>query len=249
VTSEPPDVAAELAAMAPLADPTRRALYLYVADQAGEVSREQAASATGTARAMAAFHLDKLVDAGLLEVSFRRLTGRTGPGAGRPAKLYRQADTNLEVSLPPRHYGLAAELLAQAAGTAAGVQPALVEAADRAGRHIGRDARRRLGRRTGRSRTIVALRDALAARGYKPYELGGDLRLANCPFAALAETHRELICGMNLALIGGALAGMAADDLVACPQPTPGECCVAVRSRAAGPGSHPAGAPGASGEE
>lgn len=51
------------------------------------MSRAEAADAVGVARTLAAFHLGKLVDAGLLEVAHRRLTGRSGPGAGRPAKV------------------------------------------------------------------------------------------------------------------------------------------------------------------
>src|SRR4051812_48003427 len=102
-----------LDAVGVLHDPVRRALYRHVITRRGEVSRHEAASAVGVQRSLAAFHLDKLVDAGLLEASFRRLSERTGPGAGRPAKLYRRASTDHAVSLPPRAYPVAAELLAE----------------------------------------------------------------------------------------------------------------------------------------
>ncbi|MDQ4069440.1 MAG: helix-turn-helix domain-containing protein, partial [Actinomycetota bacterium] len=104
----------DLGAIASLQEPVRRALYRYVVAQRGEVSRDQAAEGVGVQRNLAAFHLDKLVEAGLLEATFRRLTGRTGPGAGRPAKLYRRSPSDHAVTLPPRQYELAAELLAEA---------------------------------------------------------------------------------------------------------------------------------------
>ena len=78
------------------------------------MSKDQAAAALGVARSVAAFHLDRLVDDGLLVAEYRRLTGRQGPGAGRPAKLYRRAERGVAVSVPPRRYDLAALLLARA---------------------------------------------------------------------------------------------------------------------------------------
>lgn len=115
-----------------LSEPARRALYEYVAGARGEVGRDEAAEAIGVSRSLAAFHLDKLVAAGLLAVSYRRLSGRTGPGAGRPAKLYQRAEGEHVVSLPPRAYGSAARLLAEVVEEA-GLDPQLQAAARRAG--------------------------------------------------------------------------------------------------------------------
>ncbi|MGW0855408.1 helix-turn-helix domain-containing protein, partial [Streptomyces sp. NPDC002690] len=78
----------DIDAIAMLQDPVRRRLYAYVAAQGREVGRNEAAEATGVARTLAAHHLDKLTEAGLLASGSRRLTGRSGPGAGRPAKVY-----------------------------------------------------------------------------------------------------------------------------------------------------------------
>src|SRR4051794_10344400 len=108
------DRAARVAAVAALAEPTRRRLYEHVVRQPGPVGRDEVAGALGLARATAAFHLDRLVADGLLDIHFERRTGRTGPGAGRPAKYYRRSDVPVEVSLPERHYDLAGELLAAA---------------------------------------------------------------------------------------------------------------------------------------
>src|SRR6478735_9095881 len=96
------DRTADVAAVAALAEPTRRRLYDHVVRQAAPVSRDEAAAATDVPRATAAFHLDRLVDDRLLEVHFERLSGRTGPGAGRPAKLYRRSGCDVTVSLPER---------------------------------------------------------------------------------------------------------------------------------------------------
>src|SRR4051812_10957677 len=106
--------AAQVSAVAALAEPTRRRLYEHVVRQDGPVSRDDAATATHVPRATVAFHLDKLVDEGLLDVVFERRTGRSGPGAGRPSKLYRRAACEVTVSLPERRYDLAGGLLAAA---------------------------------------------------------------------------------------------------------------------------------------
>ncbi len=223
----------EVAAIGSLQDPVRRSLYRYVAAQQGDVSRDEAAAGVGIQRALAAFHLDKLVDAGLLEATFRRLTGRTGPGAGRPAKLYRRSPSDHSVSLPPRTYDLAAELLAQAVEES-GERPAresVVDVGRRFGRQLGEQVRAHLGGRPGRDRRTAALAEALDRYGYEPRREGRAIRLVNCPFHVLSERHRELVCGMNLSLLEGVVEGMAATDLEARPDPRPGECCVTVAPR------------------
>ncbi|HEX2046173.1 MAG TPA: helix-turn-helix domain-containing protein [Acidimicrobiales bacterium] len=221
----------DLAAIGSLQEPVRRALYRYVVAQKGDVSRDQAAEGVGVQRNLAAFHLDKLVEAGLLEVTFRRLSGRTGPGAGRPAKLYRRSSSEHAVSVPPRQYDLAAELLAEAVEEAgdAPARETLAAVARRRGRSIGEELRAAAGARAGRERRLTALAEALAGQGYEPRREGSVLRLANCPFHALAESHRSLVCSMNLSLLEGVVDGMGGDDLAARPDPPEaGECCVSV---------------------
>ena len=222
-----------LEAIGALQDPVRRSLYLYVISRDAEVSREEAAAGVRIQRQLAAFHLDKLVDAGLLETTYRRLSGRTGPGAGRPAKLYRRSAAEYVVSLPPRKYDLAAELLAEAVEEA-GDRPAreaLREVARRFGRRVGGELRARLGTRAARERRLTALAESLDGYGYAPRRDGSSLRLSNCPFHALSESHRDLVCGMNLDLVEGVVEGMGAGDLDACPESRPGDCCVTVKLR------------------
>ena len=210
----------DLAAIGLLQDPVRRALYAHVVASGGEVSRNQAAEAAGVARGLAAFHLDKLVEAGLLDASFRRLGDRRGPGAGRPAKLYRRAAGEVAASLPPRTYETAAHLLAETVEQA-GADLELKAAARRAGAEAGRRI----------AAEAPAVEQVLAARGYEPYRDGDALRLRNCPFANLSAEFPVLVCAMNLCLVEGLLDGLGQDPGRAVMEPAPDRCCVAVHSK------------------
>ena len=212
-----------ISAIAALDDPVRLRLYDYVCEQDHEVSRDEAATATGLQRAMAAFHLDKLAAAGLLSVTFRRPAGRSGPGAGRPAKLYCRSEAEHQVSVPPRDYRAAAEILAEVAEVT-GAEPAVQRVARRRGSQAGRAAR--AAEPAASTADLVAT--SLAAQGYQPYLDGPVIRLRNCPFHVLAGQHPPLICGMNLALVQGMLEALTASGLVARLDPQPGDCCVVV---------------------
>jgi predicted ArsR family transcriptional regulator len=220
--------------LAVLGEPARRALYFYVVNRQREVSREEAARAVKVSRSLAGFHLDRLVEEGLLEASFRRLSGRAGPGAGRPAKLYRRSSRQIDVTLPQRSYELAARILATAidASDAPKARNALATTARSIGERIGAEARARAGPRPGKKRLLAAMVAALAAQGYEPEPAAGELRLRNCPFHALVSEHKDLVCGMNLALIEGVVEGLdlpAAKPVLA---PTPGMCCVCLKLEA-----------------
>jgi predicted ArsR family transcriptional regulator len=216
----------QVAALAALDEPTRRRLYDHVARQPGPVSRDEAAAALGVPRATVAFHLDRLVDEGLLDVVFERRTGRTGPGAGRPAKLYRRSACEVAVSLPERHYDLAGQLLAAAIEEAdrSGDSPrgALGRRAYEMGRELA-DTAGPLGDVDGARTVALSL---LEDQGYEPRIEGGDVVLVNCPFHLLAQEHTELVCGMNLRLIDGVLEGVGSTGLTAHLHPTPTRCCV-----------------------
>jgi predicted ArsR family transcriptional regulator len=205
----------ELDAVTALTDPVRRTLYRWVAAQGRDVSRNEAAEAAGIQRTLAAFHLDKLVDAGLLETGFKRLTDRTGPGSGRPAKVYRRAQAERLVSLPPRDYRTLALVLAEVVELLGGDERA-------------ESAARQVGERFGRGHAGEPVDAVLAERGYEPYDDGPVTRLRNCPFHVLAEEHPLLVCSMNLALCQGLLAGLGEEELEARLDPRPGECCVVV---------------------
>jgi predicted ArsR family transcriptional regulator len=226
------DIDQQLADLAGLGDPLRRSLYRFVAEQGIPVSRDQAAHAVGISRPLAAYHLDKLVDDGLLEARYLRRGSRQGPGAGRPAKHYVRADRQIEVSLPARRYAVLAELLAGAVeadqtGTA---QAALDRAASALGTELGTEAATQVPADGDPAQVLAALRQALASRGYEPYEdAGGTVRLRNCPFDRIAAHHRRLVCGANLALLQGLTDQVAGDlPIRAVLDPQPGTCCVAL---------------------
>ena len=218
------DRAAQVSAVAALAEPSRRRLYEHVVRQAQPVSRDEAAAAVSLPRATVAFHLDRLVDEGLLDVHFERRTGRTGPGAGRPSKLYRRAGHPVAVSLPERSYDLAGELLAAALTDAerSGEPPRAVldRRAYQRGLELGTDASAGGGR--GRDGAVRVLEE----NGFEPRVEGDGVALANCPFHVLARRHTDLVCGMNLRLVAGVLDGVRSTGLAARLHPTPETCCV-----------------------
>jgi predicted ArsR family transcriptional regulator len=223
----------QLGGLAVLAEPARQALYDYVVAQPDAVGREEAAAAAGVTRAVAAFHLDRLVRAGLLVTESRRLTGRQGPGAGRPAKLYRRAPGEFAVTVPPRRYDLAAELLADAVQrtVAAGgfVGARLKEAARARGTALGEAALARLRGRTSRRSVVSAVEETLREHGYEPRVDGDDIVLANCPFDSLADRHRDLVCGMNRDLLTGLAETLPSGQVTARLAPSDGMCCVRLR--------------------
>jgi predicted ArsR family transcriptional regulator len=217
------DAASRLVRLAVLQDPVRRRLYGYVAAQPLPVGRDAAAAAVGISRRLAAFHLDKLAEAGMLRVSYGRLTARRGPGAGRPAKLYAPADGEVGVTVPPRDYELAARLFARTvAALGDDALPAVTATA--------RDTGRALAASSGEtafpaSRDGRRLRALLTAVGYQPYDDHHAVRLRNCPFHRIAEEHRRLVCTANLHLLRGVVEELA-PEVTADLDPTPGQCCV-----------------------
>jgi len=221
----------DVAGVAALADPVRRRLYDLVAASVEPVSRDQAAEAAGIKRALAAFHLDKLVEEGLIDVEFRRLSGRSGPGAGRPAKLYRRSLREFGVTLPPREYdlvgGILAEGIERAALTGTDVVTAVQEVARQRGEALARSSD------AGSEGSVAILVDVLRKHGFEPRDVqGGRLELANCPFHALAQDHTQLVCGVNLALCRGLCEAAGVQDLVPRLEPRPGRCCVTFRDAA-----------------
>ena len=222
----------QIVAVAALAEPSRRRLYDHVVRQPVPVSRDEAAAAVALPRATVAFHLDRLVADGLLDVVFERRTGRTGPGAGRPSKLYRRADRAVAVSLPERSYDLAGDLLATALteAEASGEAPRAVleRRAFERGRELAAGAEAEEG-------PELVLR-ILEGNGFEPRVQDDGIALANCPFHLLARSHTELVCGMNLFLIGGVLDGVRSPGLVARLRPEPGMCCVRLDAEPAAEG-------------
>ena len=239
------DLAAHVAGVAALADPVRRDLYLYVSAQPAPVGRDQASDALGIARHTAKFHLDKLAEEGLLDISFKRLSERRGPGAGRPTKLYARSSRQLSVILPERRYDLAGKLLATAIDDAAAQGSTPAEALRAAGAGWGRSvadqARAAAGPRPSPDRLLACTCQALTENGYEPHRTGGSVVLRNCPFDALAREHTELVCGMNLAIMTAVTEQLHETALAARLEPAPDRCCVVLMPADAPAVHHPQG--------
>ncbi len=214
---------AQISAIAALDEPTRRRLYDYVVRQPAPVSRDDAAEILELPRTTVAFHLDRLVDEALLDVTYQRRTGRTGPGAGRPAKLYQRSQRPVAVSLPQRRYELVGQLLSSALEDAerSGSSPRAIldQRAYQLGKELGETAR-------GASADRNSALRVLEAHGFEPRIEAGEITLANCPFHALAQAYTELVCGMNLRLLEGLLDGLGHTGLTARLDPAPPHCCV-----------------------
>lgn len=230
-------LARDAAGIGALADPLRRRLYGFVCSQPEPVSRDQAADAVGVAHHQAKFHLDRLEAEGLLETSYVRLTGRTGPGAGRPAKLYRRSARDIAISLPHREYQLAGELMAAAIAESAASGTPVREVLDRVaadyGHRIGAQAAGAQPPQSAEAALELVLA-VLTEHGYEPRAVDdapghagdGEVVLANCPFHALAQVQTDLACGMNHALIHGVADALApvAPRTRLCPGDQ--RCCV-----------------------
>jgi predicted ArsR family transcriptional regulator len=208
-----------------LVDPVRRALYEYVRRQDHPVTREEAAEAVSISRNLTAFHLDKLVDAGLLSTRYEAPPDRQR-GPGRTPKVYEPSGAGVSLTLPPRQYELVGQILADAvvAGPRDAARTAHRVATD-AGRQLGaaqiRDARTADGE-------LAAAAALLTSLGFEPRTGEGRILLDNCPFHALAVRQRDLICGLNHAFVAGLLEGLGGAHLRAALQPRPDGCCVQI---------------------
>jgi predicted ArsR family transcriptional regulator len=227
------DLAGQAAGIGSLADPSRRALYEYVIARGDAVGREEAASAVGLAVSTAGFHLDKLVAEGLLDTEFRRLSGRTGPGAGRPSKLYRRGRRQFELSLPARRYDLVGDILAAAVDRAArgdDLGSAVDRCAAAEGLHLGEQARA-----AGSGTDADSLAAVLSTQGYESRVVGGAtggrgcVELGNCPFDSLAKRHTQLVCGLNQQFVQGVVHGLGSEGAEARLEPSEDRCCVTVQ--------------------
>jgi predicted ArsR family transcriptional regulator len=225
------DRAIAIRAVATLDEPQRRRLYEFVRAARKPVTREETAAALGISRKLAAFHLDKLVDADLLR---RRPVADAPRRVGRRPNVYEPSDVSHRVSVPARSHDLLADILLQAVlseSAHASARSAAEHAARQSGVAVGTDARAK--QRTGRlgvERALAATATVLAEHGFEPYSADSRcVRLRNCPFHPLAAKAPELVCGLNHAFIAGLIEGMHADAVDAALEPSAGECCVEIR--------------------
>lgn len=216
----------DISRLASLAEPVRRQLYNVVSQTRGWLSREQAAAEAGIPLHVAKFHLDRLVSSGLLDIDYRRLTGRRGPGAGRPAKLYRRSNTEISVTVPPRQYDLLSRILAAAVVESQrlgrNTEDMAIEIAHQEGVEHARDAGPTAATSTGR------LCQSLIDIGFEPDVSETTIDLINCPFHAVAQRQTALVCGINLAFVDGLIDGLPCPEAIARLNPGPERCCVTI---------------------
>ncbi len=220
-------------AVAALDDPSRRALYKFVRSSTDPVTREAAAQHLGISRKLAAFHLDKLVDAGLLVTDDgARVRTRT---LGRTPKGYRPSPLQVAITIPRRNYQELAEILMEAVLSARAdedASEAALRAGNAAGERVGAELRTRMrGGRIGPERGLTFAETALRERGFEPTRPSpGCVALRNCPFHPLADKATELVCGLNHEFIVGLLRGLGTSAVQALLAPSPGRCCVVLRA-------------------
>jgi len=225
--SDPIETAAS--SLAALADPIRRRLYRFVMGEPGAVSREQGAAGVGVPGHTAKFHLDRLVDDGLLDVEFKRLSGKTGPGAGRPAKLYRRSRRQIALSLPQRSYDLLSTILAKGVEQAVADGTPMGDVTAQASRDEGHQLGTAAAREVPKGDSLKRLAWSLQPHGYEPRIEDERMVLENCPFDKVAQDHTDLVCGLNREFVDGMAQGLGCPDLAVSLEPSPGRCCVSAR--------------------
>ncbi len=222
-----------ISAVAALDDVLRQGMYAYIRRARRPVTRDEAAAAVGISRKLAAFHLDKLVDAGLLRARYEAVGGIRK--VGRTPKVYEPTGTEIHVTIPERRHEVLAGILMDAVldpGEGENARRAAVRVAGRRGEEIGAAERARAKPgRLGAERALTLLENLLAGHGFEPSrESPTRVRLRNCPFHPLAARAPELVCGINHAFLSGMLTGLEAGRVRAVLEPRPGECCVELRS-------------------
>src|SRR3954451_7967651 len=157
--------------VASLGDPVRRAVYRFVVTTPDGADRTQVATGLDLKRNLAAYHLDRLVDDGLLVTRSEHRGARRGPGSGRPSKVYSRSPVEFDVSLPPREYSLAGEILAAALDDID--PPTAMKALQRAAAGRGQQRRAEEADGAGADDALDAVADRVERCGYEPYRSNG----------------------------------------------------------------------------
>lgn len=226
---EPADQSAMLESVGVLNDDSRRRMFSFIRRARRAVTREEAAASIGISRKLAAFHLDKMVTAGLLQARYEA-AGDT-PKVGRRPKVYEATDLDVAVSIPGRQFRLLADLLLDSiiseTGEESGAEAATRTAYQR-GMALGSADRGNHAEPQLHGADALPICGAmLEDHGYEPvHDAPGELRLYNCPFHPLAAKAPELVCGINHAFLTGYIEGLGTDAITAHLVPTAGECCV-----------------------
>jgi predicted ArsR family transcriptional regulator len=217
--------ASAIAVIAVLSEDLRRRIYAFIRRSDHPITRDEAAASVGISRKLAAFHLDKLVEAGLLTARYAKTGLRR---VGRAPKVYEPANAEIQLSIPQREYGTLAEILLDAVLTAGDARKAALAIATERGRTLGEAERASVrGGRIGAERALTLALRVLEVEGFEPTRESATLvRLRNCPFHPYEQRRPELVCAINKAFFAGLVEGLGAATLAAAPAPCPGACCV-----------------------
>ncbi len=192
-----------------LGDPTRRGIYVTIRESAEPMTASQIAELFEIHANVARHHLDRLVADGYLQVTRKRPSGRTGPGAGRPAKHYEPTRKNVSVQFPARRYDLLAELLLRVIERIAPDNAAAI--ADEIGREYGRELAAEIGfpDESGYDTAAIAVAKALIGVGFEVEARPGEHELVTrfCPFGESAKNHPAIVCQLDQGLVSGLLEG------------------------------------------
>ena len=219
-----------------LSDGVRRGIYLFIRRAGRAVSREEVGKEVGISAKLAAFHLERLLEHGLLKSHYARPPDRSGPGAGRSAKYYEPSEIEVELSIPPRRYDLLGELLVETVTQQLPGESARITAnrvASERGIALGQEAKHELRKgRMGPERALAIAEGVLKDHGYEPHRpSSGEVRLKNCPFHRLATQNPDLVCTMNQSFIDGLVRGLENDSVEVALEPSPPECCITLRNK------------------
>ncbi len=201
-------------------DPTRRDIYLLTHEHAEGVTVGEAAETTGLHPNVARHHLDKLANGGYLEV-----TQRSSSGAGRPAKVYRAVEPELQLALEVGHDDILVTLLGKALSRLPDSEAAAL--AEEVGVEFGKQmaanmvstgADQSIGSQKSFRSALHTVADALSAYGFAAHaeRQGDELRIVagHCPFGDVAIEH-PVICAVDRGMVKGLLSNMYGETEVA----------------------------------
>jgi predicted ArsR family transcriptional regulator len=218
------------AALAALKDPARRSLFEFVRRAGRPVTREEAAEGVGISRKLAAFHLDRLVEASILESGYR--PGGIPRRVGRTPKVYEARPEGVHISIPGRQYQALADVLLDALVDEASTghaREAALRAAHARGLRLGHSEQGRFEARGSPDPSGWVL-ELVERLGFEPQaEAAAVVRLRNCPFHPLCARAPDLVCRLNHQYLAGLVTGLGTAALHPVLAPRPGECCVELR--------------------
>ncbi|WP_239028902.1 helix-turn-helix transcriptional regulator [Pseudonocardia acidicola] len=208
-------------------------MHAFIRRARRPVTRDEAAASVGISRKLAAFHLDKLVQVGLLRAHYEPVGGTRK--VGRRPKVYEPSGLDIQVTVPRRQHDVLADILLDGVLTAQETEnprDAVVRVAHRHGSRIGAVERERARPGgLGLERALTLAAGILERQGFEPArEDPTCIRLRNCPFHPLAAKAPQLVCGINHAFLTGMLTGLDSRTVEAVLDPHSGECCVELRA-------------------